>query len=163
MYKTVLFKGQWQKTLLGIVSEFGDSHFSLFFFSTSRFSSVRLCYLSPFPNTFIKYTIHLPFLSPMYNQSEKKKKYHTSQYQRKVKIHWCFCNKVQERFHIAHYLYSHWSWWPWSQGSSVYIRETGKVTGSGGNFLLDYPINYIYSKRDNLKSELWLGNEIKQC
>ena len=31
MYKTVLFKGQWQKTLLGIVSEFGGFSFFPFF------------------------------------------------------------------------------------------------------------------------------------
>ena len=114
MYKTVLFKGQWQKTLLGIVSVFGDSHFSLFFFSTSRFSSVRLL-LNPISHHIYKVHIHLPFLSPTYSQSKKKKKKvsHKS-ISKKGQNTWSFCNKVQERLHIAHYLYSHWSWWPWS-------------------------------------------------
>ena len=65
--------------------------------------------LIPISHHIYKVHIHLPLLSPTYCQSKKKKKKkcHTNQYQRKVKIHWSFCNKVQERLHTAHYLYSH--------------------------------------------------------
>ena len=114
MYKTVLFKGQWQKnTIRHCFWVWGFSLFPLFLLYF-RFSSVRLCYLTQFPITFIKYTFTCHFCH--LRIAKVKKKCHTNQYQRKVKIHWSFCNKVQERLHIAHYLYSHWSWRPWSHG-----------------------------------------------
>ena len=92
----------------------GFSLFPFFLLYFQIFFSETLL-LNPISHHIYKVHIHLPFLSPTYSQSKKKKKKvsHKS-ISKKGQNTWSFCNKVQERLHIAHYLYSHWSWWPWS-------------------------------------------------